>query len=124
MYYLKFDGVSDGMSITGLTSPNTPITAWFGYSATNANSTDNRLLLDIETGRTFLAASVHVAGNIGYYDGAYRSFAADSDALKVLTYDLVEDNAKIRIDGTQEYSDTTYDQQAIGGQIGLFANYL
>ena len=50
-----------------------------------------------------------------------QNFAADSNALKVLTYDLVEDNAKIRIDGTQEYSDTTYDQRAIGGQIGLFA---
>ena len=122
VYYLKFDGVSDGMSLTGLTSPNTPITAWFGYSATNANSTDNRLLLDIETGRTFLTASGSVGGTLGYYDGAYRNFAADSDALKVLTYDLVEDNAKIRIDGTQEYSDATYDQKAIGGQIGLFSN--
>ena len=40
----------------------------------------------------------------------WRVFPADSNALKVLTYDLVEDNAKIRIDGTQEYSDTTYDQ--------------
>ena len=122
VYYLKFDGVSDNMSLTGLTSPNTPITAWFGYSATNANSTDNRLLLDIETGRTFLTASGSVGGTLGYYDGAYRNFAADSDALKVLTYDLVEDNAKIRIDGTQEYSDATYDQKAIGGQIGLFSN--
>ena len=119
--YLKFNGVDDGMSLTGLTSPSTPITAWFGYSATNAESNTNRLLLDIETGRTFLGASVDVAGNIGYYDGDYSRFAADSNALKVLTYDLVEDNAKIRIDGTQEYSDTTYDQRAIGGQIGLFA---
>ena len=66
---------------------------------------------------------VNVAGNIGYYDGACSDFAADSNALKVLTYDLVEDNAKIRIDGTQEYSDTTYDQRAIGGHIGLFASY-
>ena len=119
--YLKFDGASDAMSLTGLTSPSTPITAWFGYSATNAEASPTRLLLDIETGRTFLGASVDVAGNIGYYDGDYRGFAADSNALKVLTYDLVEDNAKIRIDGTQEYSDTTYDQRAIGGQIGLFA---
>ena len=122
VYYLKFDGVSDGMKINNLTSPSTPITAWFGYSATNANSTDNRLLLDIETGRTFLTASSSVGGTLGYYDGAYRNFAADSDALKVLTYDLVEDNAKIRVDGTQEYSDATYDQKAIGGQIGLFSN--
>ena len=122
VYYLKFDGVSDGMKINNLTSPSTPITAWFGYSATNANSTDNRLLLDIETGRTFLTASGSVGGTLGYYDGAYRNFAADSDALKVLTYDLVEDNAKIRVDGTQEYSDATYDQKAIGGQIGLFSN--
>ena len=121
--YLKFDGASDAMSLTGLTSPSTPITAWFGYSATNANSNTNRLLLDIQTGRTFLGASVDVAGNIGYYDGDYLRFAADSDALKVLTYDLVEDNAKIRVDGTQEYSDATYDQQAIGGDITLFANY-
>ena len=36
VYYLKFDGVSDGMQINNLTSPNTPLTAWFGYSATNA----------------------------------------------------------------------------------------
>ena len=123
VYYLKFDGVSDGMSLTGLTSPNTPITAWFGYSATNANSERWKFLLDILTGRTVFAASATVAGNIGYFDGAYSDFAADSNALKVLTYDLVEDNAKIRIDGTQEYSDTTYDQRAIGGNIGLFANY-
>ena len=121
--YLKFDGASDGMSLTGLTSPSTPITAWFGYSATNANSTDRSFLLDIETGRTALAASANAAGKIGYFDGAYSGFAADSNALKVLTYDLVEDNAKIRIDGTQEYSDTTYDQQAIGGDIALFASY-
>ena len=45
--------------------------------------------------------------------------ASDANAIKVLTYDLVEDNAKIRVDGTQEYSDATYDQQAIGGQIGF-----
>ena len=123
VYYLKFDGVSDGMQINNLTSPNTPLTAWFGYSATNANSSAYRYLLDIQAGRTLLGASVDVAGNIGYYDGDYSRFAADSDALKVLTYDLVEDNAKIRVDGTQEYSDTTYDQRAIGGQIGLFERY-
>ena len=58
--YLKFDGVSDGMSITGLTSPSTPITAWFGYSATTY-----KYLLDIEAGRTVFGANV--AGNIGYF---------------------------------------------------------
>jgi len=121
--YLKFDGVSDGMSLTGLTSPNTPLTAWFGYSATNANSTAYKLLLDIQQGRTIFAASTGVAGNIGYNDGVYRGFPADSDALKVLTYDLVEDNAKIRVDGTQEYSDATYDQQAIGGNVVLFGKF-
>ena len=50
VYYLKFDGVSDGMQINNLTSPNTPITAWFGYSATNANSTAYRLSIR-HTGR-------------------------------------------------------------------------
>ena len=123
VYYLKFDGVSDGMQINNLTSPNTPLTAWFGYSATNAESSAHKFLIDIQAGRTIFTASTNIAGNIGYYDGTWSSFAADSDALKVLTYDLVEDNAKIRVDGTQEYSDTTYDQQAIGGDIGLFAGY-
>ena len=123
VYYLKFDGVSDGMFINNLTSPNTPLTAWFGYSATNANSGNYKFLLDIQTGRTIFAASANVAGNIGYFDGAWSKFEADSNALKVLTYDLVEDNAKIRIDGTQEYSDTAYDQRAIGGNIGLFQNH-
>jgi len=121
--YLKFDGVSDGMSLTGLTSSSTPITAWFGYSATNAESGTFKYLLDIETGRTIFAASTDTAGTIGYNAPPWRKFEADSNALKVLTYDLVEDNAKIRIDGTQEYSDTTYDQRAIGGDIGLFQNH-
>ena len=121
--YLKFDGVSDGMSLTGLTSTSTPITAWFGYSATNANSGAFKYLLDIETGRTILAASTDTAGTIGYNAPPWRKFEADSNALKVLTYDLVEDNAKMRVDGTQEYSDTTYDQRAIGGDIGLFQNH-
>ena len=123
VYYLKFDGVSDGMKINNLTSPNTPLTAWFGYSATNADAGNAyKRLLDIQTGRTLLGAST-TAGSIGYFDGAWRSFAADTNAIKVLTYDLVENNAKIRIDGTQEYSDTTYDQRAIGGTIGLFQEY-
>tara|TARA_R110000822_G_scaffold89952_1_gene208053 strand:- start:1863 stop:3560 length:1698 start_codon:yes stop_codon:yes gene_type:complete len=121
--YLKFDGVSDGMSLTGLTSTSTPITAWFGYSATNSESGTFKYLLDIETGRTIFAASADTAGKIGYNDGAWSEFEADSNALKVLTYDLVEDNAKIRIDGTQEYSDTTYDQRAIGGDIALFQSH-
>ena len=121
--YLKFDGVSDGMSLTGLTSTSTPITAWFGYSATNAESGTFKYLLDIKTGRTIFAVSTDTAGTIGYNAPPWRKFEADSNALKVLTYDLVENNAKIRIDGTQEYSDTTYGQRAIGGQISLFQNY-
>ena len=123
VYYLKFDGVSDGMSITGLTSPSILLSLLGLVIVLLMLRFTHKYLLDIETGRTVFAASANVAGNIGYYDGAWSEFAADSNALKVLTYDLVEDNAKIRIDGTQEYSDTTYDQRAIGGQIGLFANY-
>ena len=123
VYYLKFDGVDDQMFINNLTSPNTPITALFGYSATNAATGGFRYLLDIEYGRTLFAAQTDLEGQIGYYDGAWSSFNADANAIKVLTYDLIEDDAKIRIDGTQEYSDTTYDQLAIGGDIGLFAKY-
>ena len=72
--------------------------------------------------RTIFGASSNVAGNIGYFDGdgPWSEFDADANAIKVLTYDLVEDNAKIRIDGTQEYSDTTYYQRAIGGGVGLY----
>ena len=55
--YLKFDGVSDGMFINGLTSSSTPITAWFGYSATNAESSVLKYLIDIQTGRTIFGAS-------------------------------------------------------------------
>ena len=122
VYYLQFDGVNDGMLINNLTSGNTPVTALFGYSANNVGST-RKYLFDIETGRTVLAASTEVAEQIGYYDGAWRGFDTDAFAIKVLTYDLVEDDAKIRIDGIQEYSDTTYGQQAIGGEIRLFTSY-
>ena len=99
------------------------MTALFGYSATNAETTRARLLLDISVGRTIVGGSADTAGKIGYYDGLWREFEADADAIKVLTYDLVEDDAKIRINGTQEYSDTVYVQRAIGGQISLFAEF-
>ena len=115
----------DGMFITGLTSTSTPLTAWFGYSATNAESSALKYLIDIQTGRTIFGASSTGTNQVGYYDAgddAWLGFATDANALKVLTYDLVEDNAKMRVDGIQEYSDTTYDQLAIGGQIGLFQN--
>ena len=120
VYYLKFDGVDDQMFINNLTSPNTPITALFGYSATNAATGGFRYLLDIQYGRTLFAAQADLEGQIGYFDGEWSSFNADANAIKVLTYDLLENDAKIRIDGTQEYSDTTYDQQAIGGAMKLF----
>jgi len=125
VYYLKFDGVDDGMSINSLTSPSTPLTALFGYSATNAESTTFRWLLDIETGRTIFGASGNTAGRVGYYDGgtAWRQIDAsiNADAIKVLTYDLVANNAKMRVDGTQEYSDTSYIQRSVGGLVSLFS---
>lgn len=123
VYYLKFDGVDDGMAINNLTSASTPLTALFGYSATNANANSKKYLIDIVSGRTVFAASADFAGQIGYFDDDWSFFTADSNAIKVLTYDLVEDNAKMRVDGTQEYSDTTYNQQAIGGNVGLFTKH-
>ena len=118
VYYLKFDGTDDGMSINNLTSGNTPLTALFGYSAEDCTAID--FLFDTISGRTIFGIEV---GKIRYYDGAWLDFNADGKAIKVLTYDLVEDNAKIRIDGTQEYSDTTYDQRGINGATALFAGY-
>ena len=118
VYYLKFDGTDDGMQINNLTSPSTPITALFGYSAVGSTAVD--YLFDTISGRTLFGIE---AGKIRYYDGAWSDFNADGKAIKVLTYDLVEDNAKIRIDGTQEYSDTTYDQKGINGATVLFAGY-
>ena len=121
VHYLDFDGTSDSMAIEGLTSSSTPITAFFGYSSTTASGTFN-YLLDIEVGRTIFCASGNVANQPGYYDGAFSTFAADANALKVLSYEVIENDAKVRIDGVQEYSDTTYDQHAIGGNIGLFSS--
>jgi hypothetical protein len=118
VYYLKFDGTDDGMAINNLTSGNTPLTALFGYSAEDFTATD--YLFDIQNGRTVFGIAVD---KIRYYDEAWSEFNADGKAIKVLTYDLVENDAKIRIDGTQEYSDTTYDQQAISGGTVLFAGY-
>ena len=123
VYYLKFDGVDDGMSINNLTSSSTPLTALFGYSATNADATRAKLLIDIQTGRTIFGASADSANHIGYFDGAWSQFSADSNAIKVLTYDLVENDAKIRVDGTQEYPDTTYDQRLISGDVSLFSRH-
>ena len=123
VYYLKFDGVDDGMQINNLTSASTPLTALFGYSATNAESNTYRYLLDVESGRTIFGASSNVAGKIGYFDGGWSDFEADANAIKVLTYDLVEDDAKIRVDGTQEYSDTTYNQKSISNRGALFSQF-
>ena len=95
--YLKFDGVSDGMSLTGLTSPLLLSLLGLVIVLLMLKSSTNKYLLDIQTGRTVFAASTDVAGNIGYFDGLWRSFNADANAIKVLTYDLVENDAKIRV---------------------------
>ena len=65
------------MSLTGLTSPSTPITAWFGYSATNAESQLLIASIRYTDRKNLFGASADVAGNIGYYDGVLASFAAD-----------------------------------------------
>ena len=126
VYYLKFDGVDDGMFINNLTSASTPLTALFGYSATNAESGDDKYLVDIESGRLALFAMTNVTGEIGYYNvpEGYVGFdAGDANAIKVLTYDLLENDAKIRIDGTQEYSNTNFHRQPLGGTISLFERH-
>ena len=126
VYYLKFDGVDDGMLINNLTSGTTPLTALFGYSATNAESGDDKYLVDIESGRLALFAMTNVTGEIGYYNvpEGYVGFdAGDANAIKVLTYDLLENDAKIRIDGTQEYSNTNFHRQPLGGTISLFERH-
>ena len=126
VYYLKFDGVDDGMFINNLTSSSTPLTALFGYSATNAESGDDKYLVDIQSGRLALFAMTNNVGEIGYYNvpEGYVGFdAGDANAIKVLTYDLLENDAKIRIDGTQEYSNTNFHRQPLGGTISLFERH-
>lgn len=120
LYYLEFDGVSDGMQIQNLTSGSTPLTAFLGYK--NTTTTANQYIVDIQTGRTVLVAS-GPDSQIGYFDGAWSTLTENTTDSKLVTFDLVEDNAKIRVNGTQEYSDTTYDQLSIGGDIGLFGRY-
>lgn len=115
VYYLQFDGINDGMQINNLTSSSTPLTALFGYSSTGQSDTD--YIFDVVTGRTIFGLR---NGFVRYLDGAWSEFAADTNSIKVLTYDMVEDNAKIRINGNQEYTDTSYDQKAISGDIGLY----
>jgi hypothetical protein len=126
VYYLKFDGNDDGMLINNLTSGTTALTALFGYSATNTESGNDKYLLDIQSGRLALFAMTNVAGEIGYYNvpEGYVGFdAGDANAIKVLTYDLLENDAKIRIDGTQEYSNTNFHRQPLGGTISLFERH-
>lgn len=122
VYYLQFDGVNDCMKIPSLTSSVKPLTALLGYSATNMDATAHRFLLDIATGRTVLGTDSN--GTFGYHDGTWRTVSTvDENAIKVLTYDLVVNNAKMRENGIQFYSDTTYDEDAVSGDIGLFSRY-
>ena len=69
------------MSLTGLTSPSTPITAWFGYSATNANS-GLKYSIRYRDRKNLFGASEDVAGNIGYYDGDGQSLLLTLMLLK------------------------------------------
>jgi hypothetical protein len=122
VYYLQFDGINDGMRIQPITSSVKPLTVLLGYSATNMDATAHRFLLDIATGRTVLGTDSN--GTFGYHDGTWRTVSTvDENAIKVLTYDLVVNNAKMRENGIQFYSDTTYDEDAVSGDIGLFGRY-
>lgn len=125
VYYLQFDGVNDAMKIPPLTSSVKPLTAVLGYSATNFGANAHRFLLDIATGRTVLGSNTDgTYFSFGYHDGTWRTVSTvDPNAIKVMTYDLVANDAKMRENGIQFYSDTTYDEDAVSGDIGLFGRY-
>ena len=122
VYYLQFDGVNDCMKIPPLTSSVKPLTVLLGYSATNLGVNAHRFLLDIATGRTVLGRDSN--GTFGYHDGTWRTVSTvDPNAIKVMTYDLVANDAKMRENGIQFYSDTTYDEDAVSGDISLFSRF-
>ena len=116
VYYLKFDGVDDGMAINNLTSPSTPITALFGHQI----KANNKWLLDIQSGRTVFGGN---NSNRSVFDGGWIQGPPETFDRTVLTYDAVQADLKIRIDGTVESTSGAYDENSIGGQIGLFQSY-
>jgi len=116
VYYLKFDGTDDGMVINNLTSPSTPLTALFGHQL----KANNKWLLDISAGRTVFGGN---SSNRSVYDGGWIQGPPETFDRTVLTYDAVQADLKIRIDGTVESTSGAYDENSIGGQISLFQSY-
>ena len=117
VYYLQFDGINDGMQINNLTSSSTPLTALFGVTL-NAN---NRWLMDIQSGRTVLGAN---SSDHSIFDGSWIN--GEPEVLNtpiVLTYDAVQSDLKMRINGIVETTSSAYNENAIGGSISLFQSY-
>ena len=118
-----FDGTADWIGLLGLTSAVQTYT-FSMWCASTQNTTPQKYLLDVETGRLALAWNTGVANKIGWYDGAMKSVAAppSDGAYHHIVYVLQSGvGGTLYIDGVPYTG--TYTPLNIGGAAALGARY-
>ena len=115
---------SSFINITGMTSTSGNYT--FSFWANPSSSTNERYIVDSQTGRLIpaLAGSSDV---ISFWDGTWRSFGvtATQGTLKhyIFAFDGSAGKATLFIDGTKQATEPTYVAKNIGGFVSIGANY-
>jgi len=123
---LNFDG-NDSVNITGFTSTTKSNTIEM-WAKSSLGDTTYDYLLDSTTGRFVFAWFSSVSGQIGFYDGAWKSFGDTPNDGEwhhlALVLNSSTSTASLYIDGVKFGSDQAYTDKDISGDTYLATNYL
>ena len=121
-----FDGTGDAITVTGVagTGNNYSFSFWYdGLAAPN-----NNYMFDSATGRLLITMGItaDTSGNIGYYDGTWRSFGVvvTSGAYKhyVITLSSSTSKGKLYINSVLQGTEPTYTNTTFSGNIHIGSN--
>ena len=123
---MSFDGVDDYLDLTGMVSTVGTYTFNMWIRCDTADTTD-QYIMDVETGRFILAFFTSAPGQIGFYDGAWRSIGdAPNDGLwhhLVWLFDGVNSEGSLYIDALSYGVTQTYTAKNIGGAVAIGSRY-
>lgn len=95
------------------------VTVYFFGSLTAAPTTIDETIIDFELGRLWLLMGSLSAGNMGYFDGAWRSIAAPGTGAHVWTWVLEHGvGGEIFRDGTS-LGTAAFSNPGLGGIVGI-----
>ena len=114
----RFDGANDDLTLTGITVASGSFTFFAASNPTN-NPGEREYFFDCATGRLLICNNASGSGNVGWYDGTWRTIAAATFTSQILTWVFTSGgNGEVFRNGAS-LGTAAYSAKAIGGTTNL-----